>query len=60
MRVLGGDRGLVNVDLKDIVILDVLDDLTLPHGRCPESFVSISILELCQEGRSFMWVLGGC
>ena len=50
----------MNVDLKDIVILDVLDDLTLPHGRCPESFVSISILEVCQEGRSFMRVLGGC
>ena len=33
-----------------MVILDVMDDLVLPQGRYPESFVSLSLLEVCQEG----------
>ena len=32
-----------------MVILDVMDDLILPQGRYPESFVLISLLEVCQE-----------
>ena len=33
-----------------MVILDVMDDHILPPGRYPESFVLISLLEVCQEG----------
>ena len=36
--------------MEDRFILDVMDDLILPQGRYPESFVLISLLEVCQEG----------
>ena len=36
-------------DLEGMVIPDVMDDLILPQGRCPGSFVLISLLEVCQE-----------
>ena len=36
-------------DMEDRVILDVGDDVSLPSGRCLESFVLISLLEVCQE-----------
>ena len=49
MRVLGGTQGFLTGDLEDIVILDVMDDLILPQGRYPESFVFISLFEVCQE-----------
>ena len=32
-----------------MVIPDVMDDLILPQGRYPESFMLISLLEVCQE-----------
>ena len=32
-----------------MVILDVMDDLILTQGIYPESFVLISLLEVCQE-----------
>ena len=50
MGVLGGCWGFLTGDLENMVILDVLDDLLLPHLRCPEKFVLISLLEVCQEG----------
>ena len=49
MAVLRGHWGILTGDLEDIVILDVMDDLILPHGRHPESFILISLLELFQE-----------
>ena len=49
MGVLGGRWGFLTGDLEDMVILDVMDDLILPQGRYPESFVLISLLEVCQE-----------
>jgi hypothetical protein len=36
-------------DLEDSVIIDVMDDHNLAPGRYPESFVLISLLEVCQE-----------
>ena len=36
-------------DFEDRVFLDVMDDLGRPQGRYPESFVLISLLEVCQE-----------
>ena len=36
--------------LEDRVILDIMDDHILAPGRYPESFVLISLLEVCQEG----------
>ena len=36
-------------DLKEMVILDVLDNLILQQGRYPEQFVLISLLGVCQE-----------
>ena len=39
--------------------LDVMDDFVSPKGRYNESFVLISLLEVCQERGSFMVVLGG-
>ena len=50
LGVLGGRWWFLTGDLQDMVILDVLDDLILPQGRYPESFVLISLLEVCQEG----------
>ena len=37
--------------MEDMVIPDVMDDLILPQGRYPESFMLTSLLEVCQEGR---------
>ena len=44
--------------MEDIVVPDVMNDVFLPQGRCPENFkgrypenfVLISQLEVCQEG----------
>ena len=35
--------------LEDRVIFDVIDDDVLPHRRHPESFLLISLLEVCQK-----------
>ena len=35
--------------MEDRVVLDVMDDFVLPKGSYPESFVLISLLEVCQE-----------
>ena len=35
--------------MEDMVIPDVMDDLILPQGRYPGSFMLISLLEVCQE-----------
>ena len=32
-----------------MVVPDVMNDVFLPQGRCPENFMSISQLEVCQE-----------
>ena len=37
-------------DMEDRVIPNVMNDVFLPHGRYPENFVPISLLEVCQEG----------
>ena len=39
-------------DLEDMVIVDVMDDLVQPKGRYPESFVLISLLEVCKAWES--------
>ena len=36
--------------MEDMVIPDVMNNVFLPQGRCPEHFVLISQLEVCQEG----------
>ena len=36
-------------DLEEMVITDVMDDLILPQGKYPESFMLIIILDVCQE-----------
>ena len=41
--------------MDDRVISDVMDDICLPQVRYPESFVMISLSEVCQEG----WVKKG-
>ena len=46
--------------MEDMVILDVLDNLLLPQGRYPESFVLRSLLEVCQERGVLHTILGGC
>ena len=38
-------------NLEDRVILDAMDVLGRPQGTYPESFVLISLLEVCQEWR---------
>ena len=43
--------------MEDGVILDVMDDVFLTSGRYTESFVVISLLQVCQEGGSRMVVL---
>ena len=43
-----------------MVILDAMDYHVRPEGIYPDSFMSISSLEVCQEGGSFIVVLGGC
>ena len=35
--------------MEDRVILEIIDDLGRPQGRDPESFMLISLLEVCQE-----------
>ena len=37
--------------MDDRVIPDVMNDVFLPHGRYPENFLLISLLEMCQEWR---------
>ena len=37
-------------DIDDRVIPVVMIDFLLPQGRYPENYVSISRLEVCQEG----------
>ena len=41
--------------LEDRVILDVMDVLGRPQGSYPESFVLISLLEVCQEWGGPSW-----
>ena len=36
--------------VNDMVIVDILIDVLLPQRSYPENFVSISQLEVCQEG----------
>ena len=57
--VLGGHWEFLTGDLEDRVTCYVIDVIILPHRRYPESFVFIYLLEVCQEGGSFMEVLGG-
>ena len=40
--------------LEDRGILDLMDDLGTPQKRYTESFILISLLEVCQEGCSFI------
>ena len=47
--VFGGCLRFLTRDLEDMVIPDVTGDLILPQGRYPESFVLISLVEVCQE-----------
>ena len=47
--VFGGCLRFLTRDLEDMVIPDVTGDLNLPQGRYPDSFVLISLLEVCQE-----------
>ena len=47
--VLGGHLRFLIRDLEDRVILDVMEDVFLPQRRYPESFMWISLLEVCQE-----------
>ena len=47
--VLGGFWGFLTRDLEDMVILNVMDDLVWCEGRYPESFMLISLLEVCTE-----------
>ena len=37
-------------DIEDMVVPDIMNDVFLPQGRYPENFMSISQLEVCQEG----------
>ena len=59
MWVLGGHLRFLTGDLDDRVILYCMDVLGRPKGSYPESFMLISLLEVCQEWGSFMWVHGG-
>ena len=36
--------------MEDMVIPDVMNDVSLPQGRYPENLVLIFQLEVCQEG----------
>ena len=45
--------------MEDMVILDVMNEVSLPQGIYPENFMFISQLEVCQEGGSRRGVLGG-
>ena len=46
-------------DMDDMVIPDIMNDVFLPHGRYPENFVLISLLEVCQEGGVKKGLVGG-
>ena len=59
LGVLGGHWGFLTRNLEDRVILYVMNELVWPKRRYPESFMLMSLLEVCQEGGSFMGVLGG-
>ena len=70
MGVLVGHWGFLTGYLEDMVILDVMNDLILPQGWYTESFVLISLLEVCQDWgakkkwpwwtlRVPDWILGG-
>ena len=48
--VLGGHWGFLTRDMEDRVIPDVMNNVFLPQGRYPESFMPLSLLEVCQEG----------
>ena len=41
--------------MEDRVILDVMDDVFLPQGKYPESFMLIYLLEVCQEVGGQEW-----
>ena len=47
---LGGCQGFLTWDLEDWVTFDNIDLLHKPQGSSPESYVWISLLEVCQEG----------
>ena len=53
--VLGGHWGFLTGDMEDRVIPDVMNDVHLAQERCPENFVPISLLEVCQEGGVKKW-----
>ena len=36
--------------MEDMVVPDVINNVFLPQGRYPESFIMISLWEICQEG----------
>ena len=57
--VFGGCLRFLSRDLEDMVIPDVTGDLFLPQGRYPESFVLISLVEVCQEWGVKKGSLGG-
>ena len=50
MWVLGRHLGFLTGDLEDRAILGIMDVLGRPQGSYPESFILISLLEVCQEG----------
>ena len=54
MGVLRGDWGFLTGDLENSIIHYGIDGTILPQGRYSESFVFISLLEVCQEWESFL------
>ena len=50
--------GFLTGDMEDRFIPDVMNEICSPQGRCPENFVVISQLKVCQEGGSRRGVLG--
>ena len=49
----------LNEDMDDRVISHVIYDIGSPQGSHSENVMLISLSEVCQEGGSFMGVLGG-
>ena len=49
MGVLGGCWWFLTGDLKNRVILDIMDHFDWPQGRYPERFMLIYLLKVCQE-----------
>ena len=45
--------------MEDRIIPDIMNDPLIPKGSIPENFMFLSLLEVHQEGVSFMGVLGG-